>query len=243
MKMLILNLVLVLSASTLAHETPDFLDQFRNNKYEIVDTLFKKYGKGNGFVPNLGVVAPMSNGVNRLHFVKINHLCINGDKVQTITPIKSCLSYGYPEKECKEDKRRRERGLPPRVNGPTCYDKTKPKVCEAYEAVTAVGAIESEKPRCVKKHEQAYREWVKALKKKYWSQSKKYEKELRKWKQDYPNCTIETTFTSKLRTEFNFDIVKNVKKKDSFGRTNDDYDHNVKGQLIMNVDVELPQCM
>lgn len=249
MKAVIFSLIMAFSASSFAVESPDFLKQFQKSKFEIVDTLFKNYGKGEGFVPNVGVKAKLSNGVTRTHFVSIMNACVTGEKVQTISPVKSCLSYEYPQKECQAVKEFRDRWprrpLPPRLAKRVCYDKTKQKVCEAFETVMASAPIHTVKNRCAQKYEQVYKDWVRALKKKYWNDKDEYEKQLRAYKDEYPNCTLFSTYPSVKRTSYNFDIVENIKKYDRHDEDelNDEYDSRVKEKLIMNVDVELPQCL
>lgn len=211
MKALLLIAAIFSSASAFSAETPDFLLKFWNHRYEIVDTLFDNYGRGEGNIPNTGVKTE-----HQLHYVKINKVCIDGDYVRTINPIKTCAAWGPKQVTCGDDDRADRFGK--------CYDRDE-RVCTKYVMQTGWGALVTEKQKCASKSSRAAWDWA-----------RKAGNDMDDYKDDYPNCSVFETYTSKKRTAFNFDIVKNVSKNDAR------YENRYKGELVMNVDVELPMC-
>lgn len=209
MKVFMMGIAMLFASSSFAAESPEFLKQFWNSKYEIVDTLFKNYGRGEGNIPNTGVSTK-----HQTHYVKIFNVCSEGDYIRTINPIKTCAKRGYKEVRCDDDKKRSANGK--------CYDRDE-KVCTKYVMQYGVGAIKTQKKTCAKSWSKEGREW----------RRKNGDK---KFKDDYPKCSVFTTYTSTRRTKYNFDIVKNVNKRSS------SYDNRYKGDLVMNVDIEFPAC-
>lgn len=209
MKALLTMVLLLTSLSSFAAESPDYLLQFWNSRYEIVDTLFDNYGRGEGRIPNTGVTTQFQT-----HYVKLHKVCIEGDMVRTINPIKTCAQRGYKVVNCGHDDR-------PDANG-KCYDRDT-KVCVDYRLQYGYSKINGTKETCARYWDKESREW-----------RRKNDRD--DFEDDYPNCSVYKTYSTKKRIKFNFDIVKNVSKNSP------KYSNRYKGQLVENVDVTLPAC-
>lgn len=211
MKALLLIAAMLTSVSAFSAESPSVLLKYWNSQYEIVDTLFDNYGRGEGNIPNTGVYTK-----HQLHYVKIHKVCMEDDYVRTINPIKTCAKWGYKQVSCNGDRSRSADG--------NCYDRDE-RVCVNYVMQTGIGSLTTEKKKCASRSSRAAWDWA-----------RKAGNDMDNYKDDYPNCSVFETYTSKKRTSFNFDIVKNV------GKSSPRYERRYKGELVMNVDVEIPMC-
>ena len=160
-----------------------------------------------------------NTGVNtdhQLHFVKIHKVCMDGEMVRTMSKINTCAKWGYKQITCGDDDRADAFG--------NCYDRDE-RVCVNTVKQYGYAPIKSTKRRCASKTSRAAWDWA-----------RKAGNDMDNYQDDYPNCSVFETYSTTKRTSWNFDIVKNV------GKNSASYEDDYKGELVMNVDVELPIC-
>jgi hypothetical protein len=153
---------------------------------------------------------------HQTHYVKIHKVCVDGDMVRTMNRISTCAKWGYKQVSCNGDRSRSADG--------NCYDRDK-RVCVNRVMQYGYASIKSTGRKCASRSSRAAWDWA-----------RKPGNDMDNYKDEYPNCSVFETFPRTKRTSFNFDIVKNV------GKNSARYDRRYKGELVMNVDVELPMC-
>lgn len=127
-------------------------------------------------IPNTGVSTKYQT-----HYVKIFKVCVDGDFVKTINPIKTCAKWGYKKVRCSEGSFSADGN---------CYDKDQ-RECKQYLMRTGMAPLQTQKQKCVK--------W----------ENKDGSSSTSNRDDDNRKCLKYKPYTSKKRTSWTFDIYKN----------------------------------
>lgn len=135
-------------------------------------------------IPNKGVQTKYG-----IVYTKLQNLCQEGNKIKTLQPVRVCAEWGYKVVRCKSGANEGKR---------ECFDRDE-RVCKAFAKVMGQGSIQAEKLTCAKIYDKEAREW-----------RRKFGNSDKKFKTDFPNCSVFKTFTSKMVLTHDFYIVSNL---------------------------------
>jgi hypothetical protein len=146
-------------------------------------------------------------------YTKIFNVCRDGNTLHTVRDVKMCSEWGYKPERCDDGDSSKD-----------CFDRDE-RVCVAYENVPGKSVIKGTKQVCAKKSDKEARQW-----------RRDNMHNDRKFKTDFPNCSVFKTVSANVPSSFDFLIVK----KGSDSRPG--YRSSLGGVLVDEITWAYPTC-
>ena len=179
---------------------------------QYLSTKYTILSKGtlNEGLPNKGVYTKYGTV-----YTPLTNVCQEGNNIKTIRPVRICSEWGYALKRCKNGANEGQK---------KCIDKDK-RECKAFAKVNGSSKITAPQKTCANKWDKEAREW-----------NRKFGHSDKKFKKDFPNCSVFKTFMATVVTNFDFLIIKN------FGYATSYDERRYGGALVDEVDYTIPAC-
>lgn len=154
-----------------------------------------------------------NKGVKTAHgtvYTKLFNICQEDGMIKTINPVRVCSEWGYKVVRCDDGSR-------------TCYDRDE-RVCKTWVKANGASPINYTRKVCARKTDPEAREW-----------RRRHSNDDR-FNTDYPNCTVFKNISMKLRTNYDFLIIK------TFGYASSSDERRYGGALVDELDYTIPAC-
>ncbi|MCF8059985.1 MAG: hypothetical protein K9K67_11860 [Bacteriovoracaceae bacterium] len=180
------------------------------NQYRNPKYTILSKGTLNEGIPNKGVFTKYGTV-----YTNLTNVCQEGNTIKTVQPVRVCSKWGYKLKTCKNG---------PNEGQKKCFDRDE-RECKAYSKVHGSSAITAPKKTCARISDKESREW-----------RMKYSHTDKKFKTDFPNCSVFKTFMATIVTNYDFLIISNR------GYASEADERRYGGALVDEVDYTIPAC-
>jgi len=157
-------------------------------------------------IPNKGVYTKFGTV-----FTNITNVCIDGNTFRTIQDVRICSQWGFKPESCDND------------GGPKdCFDRDE-RVCEVFSNVPGQSVVRGTKQVCARPSSREAFQWKLANPEK-------------KFKSEFPKCSVFKTVSANSPTSFDFLIVKDGNENSM------DYRSSLDGVLVDEITFTYPSC-